>query len=67
MVNKQELKNRRRKAIKNKDNVPELSENQSFLLSIFNNTKQNLIKANQYVSALHHDLKIIKQLIEEVN
>jgi len=51
---------------KSQDNIPKISENKQFLLELYNNSKNEIKKVNAYLNQLHHNQKIIKQLINEV-
>jgi septin family protein len=45
---------------------PEISEEKEYLIRLYNNTKAEIKKVNQYLSALNHDIKTIKKLLEDV-
>ena len=55
--------------IKNNKNIkkqPVFSEEKAFLIHLYNNTKAEIKKANKYLAAFNHNLKIIKILLSKV-
>ena len=54
------------KTVKKAPEKPKISEEKEYLIKLYNNNKDEIKKVNHYLSALNHDIKIIKKLLEDV-
>jgi len=64
MVSKKELTEKRRR--KKDDEKSDVSEHKTFLLGILNSNIEEKKKIHKYLGLLNHNIKMLKELLEEI-